>query len=73
MVLTSMSGFSSWDLDATSAFVSAKLPADEMVYMEEIPGFPLPKAWALDNFNLMNAFSCDMKTTSRRGRRLGKS
>jgi hypothetical protein len=47
MALTSMPGFSSWDLDATSAFVSAKLPADEMVYMEAIPGFPLPKGKCL--------------------------
>jgi hypothetical protein len=38
-----MSGFSSWDLDATSAFVSTVLPDDEVVYMETIPGFPLPK------------------------------
>jgi hypothetical protein len=43
MALTSMPGFSSWDLDATSAFVSAVLPDDEVVYMEAIPGFPLPK------------------------------
>ena len=47
MALTSMPGFSSWDLDATSAFVSAELPADEMVYMEAIPGFPLPKGKCL--------------------------
>ncbi len=44
MVLTSMSGFSSWDLDATSVFVSAVLSDDEVVYMETIPGFPLPKS-----------------------------
>jgi hypothetical protein len=69
-----MPGFSSWDLDATSAFVSAKLPADEMVYMPSTRSVEkFISAWALDNFNLMNAFSCDMKTTSRRGRRLGKS
>jgi hypothetical protein len=43
MALTSMKGFRSWDLDATSAFVSAPLPEGEMVYMEQIPGFPLPK------------------------------
>jgi hypothetical protein len=43
MTLTSMKGFRSWDLDATSAFVSAPLPEGEMVYMEQIPGFPLPK------------------------------
>ncbi len=33
MVLTSMKGFRSWDLDATSAFVSAPLPEGETVYM----------------------------------------
>jgi hypothetical protein len=43
MVLTNMTGFSSWDLDATSMFVSAVLPDDELVYMETIPGVPLPK------------------------------
>jgi hypothetical protein len=43
MVLTSMKGFRSWDLDATSVFVSAPLPEGETVYMEQIPGFPIPK------------------------------
>jgi hypothetical protein len=43
MALTSMPGFSSWELDATSASVSAVLPDDEVVYMEGIPEFPLPK------------------------------
>ena len=47
MALTSMPGFSSWDLDATSAFVSAVLPDDEVVYMDAIPGFPLPKGKCL--------------------------
>ncbi len=47
MVLTSMKGFRSWDLDATSAFVSAPLPEGETVYMEQIPGFPLPKSKCL--------------------------
>ena len=47
MVLTSMTGFSSWDLDVTSAFVSSELPADEMMYMETIPDFPLPKGKCL--------------------------
>jgi hypothetical protein len=47
MTLTRMTGFSSWDLDVTSAFVSAKLPTDEMVYMEAIPGFTLPKGKCL--------------------------
>ncbi len=42
MTLTSMKGFRSWDLDVTSAFVSAPLPEGETVYMEQIPGFPLP-------------------------------
>ena len=44
---TSMSGFSSWDLDTVSAFFSAVLPDDEVVYMEAIPGFPLPKGKCL--------------------------
>ncbi len=39
---TSMPGFSSWDLDATSAVVWAVLPDDEVVYTDGIPGFPLP-------------------------------
>jgi hypothetical protein len=43
MVLTSMTGFSSWDLDATSVFVSTVLSDDELVYMEAIPGVPLTK------------------------------
>ena len=43
MDLTSMTGFSSWDLDATSAFVSVVLPDDEVVYMDAIPGFPKGK------------------------------
>ena len=47
MALTSMKGFRSWDLDATSAFVSAPLPEGETVYMEQIPGFPLPKGKCL--------------------------
>ena len=47
MTLTSMKGFRSWDLDATSAFVSAPLPEGETVYMEQIPGFPLPKGKCL--------------------------
>ncbi len=47
MALTSVPGFSSWDSDATSAFVSAVLPVDEVVYMEGIPGFPLPKGKCL--------------------------
>jgi hypothetical protein len=47
MVLTSMPGFSSWALDATSAFVSAVLSDDEVVYMDAIPGFPLPKGKCL--------------------------
>ena len=42
-----MPGFSSWDLDDTSTFVSAVLPDDEVVYMESIPGFPLPKGKSL--------------------------
>ena len=50
MVLTSMPGFSSWDLDATSAFVSAVLPDDEVVYMEAIPGFPVAKGQVLETF-----------------------
>jgi hypothetical protein len=47
MSLTSMSGFSSWDLDVTSAFVSDELPSNEMVYMEVIPDFPLPNGKCL--------------------------
>jgi hypothetical protein len=47
MALTSMKGFRSWDLDATSAFVSAPLPEGETVYMEQIPGFLLPKGKCL--------------------------
>ena len=47
MVLTTMSGFGSWDLDATSAFILAVLSDDEVVYMEAIPGFPLPKGRCL--------------------------
>jgi hypothetical protein len=47
MSLTIMPGFSSWDLDVTSAFVSAVLPDDEVVYMNAIPGFPLPKGKCL--------------------------
>jgi hypothetical protein len=47
MTLTSMKGFRSWDLDATSAFVSAPLSEGETVYMEQIPGFPLPKGKCL--------------------------
>ena len=47
MTLTSMKGFRSWDLDATSAFVSAPLPEGETVHMEQIPGFPLPKGKCL--------------------------
>ena len=46
MVVTSIPGFSSWDLDATSAFVSAVLTDEEVVYMEAIPVSPLPKAKA---------------------------
>jgi hypothetical protein len=42
-----MKGFRSWDLDATSAFVSVPLPERETVYMEQIPGFPLPKGKCL--------------------------
>jgi hypothetical protein len=34
-------------LDATSAFVSAPLPEGETVYMEQIPGFPIPKGKCL--------------------------
>jgi hypothetical protein len=37
-----MQGFSSWDLDTTSAFVSAVLTDDEVVYMEAI-------LWSIDN------------------------
>jgi hypothetical protein len=47
MALTSMKGFRSWDLDATSAFVSAPLPEGETVYMEQIRRFPLPKGKCL--------------------------
>jgi hypothetical protein len=47
MTLTNMKGFRSWDLDATSDFVSAPLPEGETVYMEQIPGFPLPKGKCL--------------------------
>jgi hypothetical protein len=43
MVLTSMQGFSSWDLDTTSTFVSVVLADDEVVYMEAI-------LWAIDNY-----------------------
>ncbi len=43
MVLTSMKGFRSWDLDATSVFVSAPLSEGETGYMDHIPGFTLPK------------------------------
>ncbi len=43
MTLTSMKGFRPWDLDETSTFVSEPLSEGETVYMEEIPGFPLPK------------------------------
>jgi hypothetical protein len=42
-----MKGFRSWDLDATSAFVSEPLPEGETLYMEQIPGFPLPKGKCL--------------------------
>ncbi len=45
MVLTSMKGFRSWDLDATSAFVSEPLTEGETVYMEQ--GFPLPQGKCL--------------------------
>jgi hypothetical protein len=38
-----MKGFRPWDLDETSTFVSEPLSEGETVYMEEIPGFPLPK------------------------------
>jgi hypothetical protein len=47
MASTNMPGFSSWDLDATSAFVSDVLPDDEVVYMDAIPGFPFPKGKCL--------------------------
>ncbi len=47
MTLTNMKGFRSWDLDATSDFVSAPLPEGETVYMEQIPGFLLPKGKCL--------------------------
>ncbi len=47
MALTSMEGFRSWDLDAASAFVSALLLEGETVYMEQMPGFPLPKGKCL--------------------------
>ncbi len=43
MVLTGMQGFSSWDLDTTSTFVSVVLADDEVVYMEAI-------LWAIDNY-----------------------
>jgi hypothetical protein len=47
MALTSMKGFRSWDLDATSAFVSEPLSEGETVYMEQIPSFPLLKGKCL--------------------------
>ncbi len=47
MVLTSMKGFRSWDLDTTSVLVSAPLPEGETGYMEQIPGFPFPKGKCL--------------------------
>ncbi len=47
VVKTSMKGFRSWDLDATSAFVSAPLSEGQTVYMEQIPGFPLSKGKCL--------------------------
>jgi len=43
MALTSMKGFKSWDLDATSAVGPAKFSEGEPFYMEATPGSPLPK------------------------------
>jgi hypothetical protein len=50
MVVTSIPGFSSWDLDATSAFVSAVLSDDEVVYTEAIPVFLGVKGQMLETF-----------------------
>ena len=47
MALTAMPGFISLDLDATCAFISARLPPEEQVYMKAIPGFPLPEGRCL--------------------------
>ena len=51
----------------TSAFVSAVLPDDEVVYMVAIPGFPLPKGKCFE------CVLCDMKSMSRRVLRLRKN
>ena len=65
MVLTSMSGFNSWDLDATSASVSTVLSDDEVVYMESIPGFSFVKGQVLQTFTHIIRFgsgtSCLLK------------
>ena len=47
MALTSIAGFFSYDLDATCAFISARLPPEEQVFMKAIPGFPLPEGRCL--------------------------
>ena len=57
MALTSMPGFSSWDLDATSAFVSAVLSDDEVVYTEAIPVFLGVKGQMLETFTHFVRFS----------------
>ena len=47
MALTAIAGFVSYDLDATCAFISARLPPEEQVFMKAIPGFPLPEGRCL--------------------------
>jgi hypothetical protein len=47
MALTSVPGWTSLDLDATCAFISADLPPEEQVYMKAVPGFPLPEGKCL--------------------------
>ena len=40
--VTALPGWRTVDLDASAAFISAILPPNEYVYMNPIPGFPLP-------------------------------
>ena len=47
MALTALSHWFSVDLDATGAFISASLPAEEQVFLKGIPGYPLPEGKCL--------------------------
>ena len=58
MAVTAIAGFVSYHLDATCAFISARLPPEEQVFTKAIAGFPLREGRCLKLSSHLSVWSC---------------